>query len=263
MLKWKLRKSLTTTIAIAKLNISSQFNDSALGFYWLFLSPFFTLCAYILAFSFVFSGRWESSGYSSLGEFIVFLYSGMLVLNAFSEVVSQSAGLYFENPNYIKKIRFPLEVLNGTVLVKTTLGLVFGSVLLVLLSIINMGHLPNVLILYGLILPPFIIFLYGLSICISTIGLFLTDLKHSTGMLTHLALFLSPVFYSIKDVPEPIVYILKLNPLVYTIELIREVVFKQNISFDHIMISWVFSILVACCGIYIHKALKLKFADAL
>ena len=96
--------------------IAGRYKGSFFGLFWSFFHPLVLLLTYTFVFGLVFRARWGERGSTSLGEFSLVLFSGLIAFNVFSESVNRSAGLIPSVPNYVKKVVFPLEILPVSVL---------------------------------------------------------------------------------------------------------------------------------------------------
>jgi hypothetical protein len=101
-------RSLTGTLTLRA--IEQRYRGSMLGVLWAFLTPLFMLLIYTFVFGVVFQSRW-GSGTGSTVEFAIILFAGITTFTLFSEVVSSAPALITGQPNLVKKIVFPLEIL--------------------------------------------------------------------------------------------------------------------------------------------------------
>ena len=92
-------------------NIASRYRGSFLGLIWSFVHPLMMLCVYTFVFSVVFKARWGIDTGGGRGAFAIIMFCGMAMFNIFSESVSNSCGVVVANPNFVKKVIFPLEIL--------------------------------------------------------------------------------------------------------------------------------------------------------
>jgi lipopolysaccharide transport system permease protein len=67
------------------------------------------LTVYTVAFGVILKSRWGFFG--GTAEYALMLFAGLIVFNAFSECMIKSTTLITANPNFVKKIVFPLELL--------------------------------------------------------------------------------------------------------------------------------------------------------
>ncbi|MDD3183618.1 MAG: ABC transporter permease, partial [Alphaproteobacteria bacterium] len=95
--------------ASAKRDVLGRYRGSALGLLWSFFNPLFMLAVYTFVFSVVFKARWNA-GSDSKTEFALVLFAGLIVFNLFSECINKAPGLILANPNFVKKVVYPLEI---------------------------------------------------------------------------------------------------------------------------------------------------------
>ena len=142
--------------ASAKREVLGRYRGSFLGLLWSFFNPLFMLAVYTFVFSVVFKARWNVES-DSKTEFALVLFAGLIVFNLFGETINRAASLVINNPNYVKKVVFPLEILP----VVTLLSALFHG--MISLGVWFLAHLiffglPHATVLYLplIILPSFI-----------------------------------------------------------------------------------------------------------
>src|SRR3546814_10175635 len=90
--------------------VVGRYRGSFMGILWSFFNPLFMLAVYTFVFSVVFKARWNVES-DSKPEFALVLFAGLIVFNLFGETINRAASLVINNPNYVKKVVFPLEIL--------------------------------------------------------------------------------------------------------------------------------------------------------
>jgi len=216
---WGHRELITQ---MTRREVIGRYKGSSMGLLWSFLNPVFMLVVYSFVFSVVFKARW-SGGDESHTQFAVVLFAGMVVHALFAEVLNRAPSIIMSNANYVKKVVFPLEILAvvslGSALFHALVSLL---VLLVAFFLLN-GFLHWTTIFVPLVLLPLMILSLGFGWILSSLGVFVRDIEQVIGVLMTILLFLSPVFFPISAVPEPLQVWLHLNPLTFFIEQTREV----------------------------------------
>lgn len=210
--------------ASAKREVLGRYRGSFLGLLWSFFNPLFMLAVYTFVFSVVFQARWNVES-DSKTEFALVLFAGLIVFNLFGETVNRAPSLVVSNPNYVKKVVFPLEILPVVCMLSALFhGLISLGVWL-LAHLLFFG-LPHATVFYlPLVLLPFCLFLMGLSWALASLGVFLRDVSQFIGLLMTALMFLSPIFYPATALPEEYRQILYLNPLTTVVEQTRDVLF--------------------------------------
>lgn len=212
---------------MTKREVIGKYQGSVLGILWSFLVPVLMLAIYVFVFSFVFKARWGGE-IGNKFEFGLFVYAGLVVHSLFSECMSKAPLLILGNPNFVKKILFPLEILPivsmGGVLIHSALNI---TVLLIAQFIIN-GSLQWTVIFLPVVIFPLVILTLGVSWFLASFGTFMRDVSQLVGLMVIVLLFMSPIFYPASVLPEDIRPFLFLNPLTFIIEQVRDVVLVGN-----------------------------------
>lgn len=227
---------------------------------WSFVQPLFLLIVYTVAFGVILKARWGFSG--STSDYALMLFAGLIIFNAFSECLSKSPLLIIGNPNFVKKVVFPLELLSViTVLTALTYACI-AIVVWILGYIILVGPVKITALFYPAILICFTPLLLGLCWLLSALGVFIRDISQITNMLSHTLLFLTPIFYSIDSVPPFLKKPLMLNPLTFIVEQFRCVLFLGEMpSFRGLLIYFILASLFAGASLLLFRRLRPSFAD--
>lgn len=201
-----------------------RYRGSLLGLTWSFLTPLLMLGVYTFVFVGVFRASWSGSPKGGGLEFAVQIFAGLLIFNFFAEVATKAPILIVEQPNLVKKVIFPVELLTWVTVLSGLFHLLIsvGSLLLVLL--LFRGGLPVTLLALPFVLLPFLPFLLGMGWFLSAIGVFVRDVGPVMTMVVGLAMFMSPVFYSVATLDPGWQFWMNLNPLTLIIEQVRAVV---------------------------------------
>jgi lipopolysaccharide transport system permease protein len=152
------------------------------------------------------------------------LFTGMTAFGVFAECVTRAPGLVVGNPNYVKKVVFPLQVLPVSVLGSAIFHSLVSLGLIVVAGVLTAGRLPPTLFYLPLVYIPLIAFTLGLSWWLAAFGVFVRDAGHAVGIFTHLLFFLTPILYPIEAVPERLRFFIWINPLAWIVEDFRRVV---------------------------------------
>lgn len=257
---WRNRELTSASI---KREVVGRYRGSILGILWSFFNPVFMLAVYTFVFSVVFKARWNTAS-DSKTEFALVLFAGMIMFHLFSECVNRAPGLILSNPNYVKKIVFPLEILPwislGTALFHGVISL--GVWLVAYAVFFGFPHLT--LFYLPLIILPFSFFVMGLSWGLASLGVYLRDVGQFIGIVTTVLMFISPIFYPASALPEEFRFLVYLNPLTPVIELTRDVLYWGKEPDLYILtVYFVFSFTVAWLGFFWFQKTRKGFADVL
>ncbi len=242
--------------------IVGRYRGSILGVVWSFIAPLIMLCIYTFVFGFVFKARWGGAD-SGTAEFALNLFAGILLHALLAECLTRSAGLMFENVNYIKRIVFPLPLIPLSVVGGAAFHFLIGfSVLLVGCIVWSDAGVPVTLLLLPLLIVPFLFLVSGIAFFISATGVYIRDLAQVTPLISAVLLFMAPIFYPLQVIPEIFRSWMYLNPLTYPVVEFRHILFEGLVpQWDYWLIYLVISILVLAGGFICFKRLKAGFAD--
>ena len=249
--------------ASTKREVLGRYRGSFLGLLWSFFNPLFMLAVYTFVFSVVFKARWNVES-NSKAEFALVLFAGLIVFNLFGESVNRAPSLVLNNPNYVKKVVFPLEILPVVTLLS---ALFHGTISLgvwLLAHLIFFG-LPHATALYlPLIILPFLLFVLGLSWGLASLGVFLRDVSQFIGTLITVLMFMTPIFYPITTLPEEFRQWLYFNPLTPAVEQARDVLYwGKPPNFSLLGVYTLVSAIVAWLGFAWFQNTRKGFADVL
>lgn len=249
--------------ASTRREVLGRYRGSVLGLMWSFFNPLFMLSVYTFVFSEVFRARW-SAGSESKTEFALVLFAGLIVFNLFAECINRAPGLILSNPNYVKKVVFPLEILPFVGLLSALYhGLISLCVWLVAYLVL-FGVPHATVLLLPLILLPFVLFIMGLSWALASLGVFLRDVSQFIGVVVTTLMFLSPIFYPASALPESYRHILYLNPLTPAIEMTREVLYWGKLPDVALLgIYWLATGVIAWFGFAWFQKTRKGFADVI
>ncbi len=254
---------LTLIRKLFSREILARYQGSLLGLTWSLINPLLMLGIYTVVFSEIFKMRWGEAEGSKV-MFAVMVFSGMIVLSFFSEVLSRAPSLILNNVNYVKKVVFPLKVLSivsvGTAAFQVCINL---AILLVAVLLIQ-GSLNVTAMFLPFIFAPLILLALGVSWGLSAIGVYFRDINELVIALTTVLVFLSPVFYPMSAVPEGLRRYILLNPLTFIIEQIRLVViWGQMPNWFGLMQYTLIALIVAILGYILFEKSRKGFADVL
>ena len=214
-------------LRLAKRDLETRYRGSIFGALWVLLQPLIMLAVFTFLFSTVFPSRW--GGAAGTDNFALLLYAGLIVYGLFSETVLRSTTLFLENPSYVKKVVFPLEVLPWVSALVATANTLVGAALLLGFYFAFVGVPPATAYLAPVVIAPLIVLSVGLSFILASLGVFIRDLRQIVPVLTQALLFLGPVLYPVGALPGWVRAYVYLNPVTLIIEELRGILFDGRL----------------------------------
>jgi lipopolysaccharide transport system permease protein len=244
-------------------DISARYKGSIIGILWSFITPLMMLIIYTFVFSVVFKAKWNVDTESQT-SFSIVLFVGLIIHNFFSEVVNKSPAVITSNPNYVKKVIFPLEILPLVATISAVINMIISILILVVAIIVLQNGISAKILYLPVILFPLIILTLGVSWFLASIGAYLRDINYITTIVTTVMLFLTPVFYPLSAMPEKYHPYILSNPLTFIIEQSRNVaIFNKDPDFLGIVIYTVLASIFTMFGYLWFEKTKKGFADVI
>lgn len=244
-------------------NIEIQHKGSALGLAWSVLSPLLLFAVYAFVFVVIFNGRFGVVPTETRVDYAIGLFLSLALLQLFQEAMTVSPMSVAQNPNYVKKVVFPTEILPvaafGAALFRCLVSLA-----LVMVACIVWGPglsssawwLPVIVVMLGLLS-------LGTGWILAALGVFLRDMVPLLQFCSVLLVFMSAVFYSGDKIPHALAF-LRLSPLLIVIETGRAVLLWHiQPSAGTIVYLGIVSVTTCIVGHALFCAVKPAFADVL
>lgn len=236
-----------------------------MGFSWAFITPLMMLCVYSLVFVGVFESRWPGLEQAGKVAYSFQLFCGLMVFNVFSDVIGRAPGLVVDQPNLVKKVVFPLEILPFVSIGSAFFHFFISFFVLTVCCFIFFNSISLFIFLIPLILVPLTLMLLGLSLIVSALGVYLRDISVVIGVFINLMMFLSPVFYSTKVLKGVFSEFILYNPLTFPIESVRSIFFSAQpyIDWGSWFVSLFIGLLVSAFGAFFFSRAREGFSDVL
>jgi lipopolysaccharide transport system permease protein len=247
---------------LAKREFSGRYRGSFGGIAWSFAQPLFLLTVYTVAFGVILQARWGFGG--GTAEYALMLFAGLIVFNAFAECLNNAPSLIASNPNYVKKVVFPLEVLPWVTALAAILHAVIGIGVWLVGYAILIGTPSPAVLFFPAVLASLFPVLLGVGWLLSATGVVVRDVGQLTGLLAHALLFLTPIFYSVEAAPAGLQRLLLLNPLTFVVEQLRIVLYHgQPPSLRGLAAYFALACVFALFSLAIFRRMRPRFADLL
>ena len=245
---------------LAKREFSGRYRGSFGGLAWSFAQPLFLLAVYTIAFGVILQMRWGFAG--GTGDYALMVFAGLIVFNAFAECLTSAPSLIAGNPNYVKKVVFPLEVLPWVTALTAIVHALIGIAVWFVGYAILYGAPQLTAALFPLVFIAYFPLLLGVAWLLAALGAIVRDVGQLAGLVAHALLFLTPIFYGIDAVPALLQKVLLANPLTFVVEQLRLVLFYGRApDLRGLAVYFVLSVLFAALCLAVFRRVRPRFAD--
>lgn len=237
-------------------DLKSRYRQTALGPLWYILQPLMSTFLYTLIFGVV--ARLPSENV----PYVLFNYTALLPWTLFSNAVTAGSNCLTSNMNLISKVYFSRLV---TPLSQLLSGLVDLAVSFVILlgMLVWFQVTPN----WGVLLLPVFMLIaaaWGLGVGLWFSGLIVRfkDVGQVLGYIVRVWMYITPVVYSIENIPEKYQFLYRLNPMVSVVEGVRWAMLgTAQPDWASLVISGITCIPILWIGLYIFRRVERSIVD--
>ena len=243
---WRHRELI---LAVLRRELADRFSGSAFGWVWAVIGPLITLGIYTVTLTKAMQLP-VATAHGNTSSYALSTFVGLIIFGLFAELCSRAPLLMHEHAWFLKTSIFPSETLAWTAVLRalTYAGISF-LVLLVFELALN-GIPPLSILLLPLIVVPLVMFLLGMVWFLAAIGAFTRDMSYLMITFVPLAMFATPVFYRVTDLPDPLRALAYANPLGTAIEMMRAAVLDGVLPPTLACCGFLFVSLAVCRGGY-------------
>lgn len=233
-------------------DFKAKYKRSILGVFWSFLNPLLTMIVQYIVFSNLF--RFDIPYYP------VYLLSGIIVFNYFSEACGMALTSIIGNATLITKVYVPKYIYPLTRILSSLVNLLISMIPLIIVTMFSGLYPTKAYLLIPFMLVCLAMFCLGLGMLLSAAMVFFRDIQFLWGVLTMIWMYLTPIFYPESILPEQVVWVLKINPLYYFINFLRSCVI-DGVSPEPVVYVQCFliSLCVLAVGAWVFKKSQDKF----
>ncbi|MDZ4873611.1 MAG: hypothetical protein CLLPBCKN_003007 [Chroococcidiopsis cubana SAG 39.79] len=242
---------------LAWRDILVRYKQTAIGIAWALIRPFLTMVVFTVVFGNL--AKLPSEG----APYPILVFAAMLPWQFFANSLSESSNSLIVNTNLISKVYFPrLIVPASAVIVSFVDFMISGMILLALMAWYN--FIPDWRILT---LPLFILIAFaaavGGGLWLAALNVEYRDFRYVVPFIVQFGLYISPVGFSSKIVPEQWRLLYSLNPMVGVIDGFRWAILggESNIYLPGFILSVGIVILLVASGVWYFRKMERTFAD--
>ncbi len=243
--------------SLVKRDLKGRYKGSALGFLWTFLNPLLQLAVYTMVFSVIMR--------SGIKDYYLFLFVALIPWIFFSTSLTGGASCIMMQQDMVKKIYFPREVLPVAYVTSQFVNMLFSflAVFLVLL-LAQYTFYPAALLCLPVIMFVEYILALGFTMIMSALTVYIRDLEYILSILAMAWQFLTPVMYSMEQVPGEVRWIFSMNPMTYVITAYRDILYYGKMpEMDTLLSAVILGLTMLATGWAVFYRLQKHFVEEL
>lgn len=194
-------------------DFKTKYKRSVLGILWSFLNPLLMMSVQYLVFSTIFK--------SNISNFALYLLTGIVCFNFFSEATSMSLVSIVGNASLITKVYVPKYIYPVTRVLSSGVNLLLSIVPLFGFMLLTGTPFRPALLLLPFGVLCLLMLCIGIGLLLSTSMVFFRDTQFLWNVVSMLWMYLTPIFYPVSIIPEQWLTLYKCNPLYHIIRFFR------------------------------------------
>jgi lipopolysaccharide transport system permease protein len=248
-------------------SIELRHRGSRLGAFWALLNPLTMLALYYVLFGVIYGTKFGVVKDETGFDVLLAMYLGLSLFHAFSETISWAPSLIASNPNFVKKVVFPLEVLPVAQIGAAAFHLGVGLVLVLVGSCFGTAGLGWQVLWLPVLVLPLLMLSLGCAWALAATGVFVRDIGQVSGFVTMALQFASAVMFPVEMIAQrsPELWaVLKFNPLLQVADLARRtVLWHQPMAMDKLLFVYACAAVVLVLGAVFFALLRKSFAEVI
>ncbi|MDZ4092644.1 MAG: ABC transporter permease [Arthrobacter sp.] len=220
---------------LVRKEIKVRYRGSVLGLLWSYVKPLVQFLIYFVALGVFLDLQRGTPNYA------IYLFAGIVLVNFFTECLSNATRSIVDNRDLIRKIYLPRELFPvATVWVSAAH---FLPQLLVLVgACLVVGWTPSILQVAAAVLIFLMVAVLatGLGLIFGAINVYFRDSENIVDMIVMVVTWASPVLYvwtMVENVMGPWFWVYQLNPMTVAVEVFHWVFWEPTLSAEQLVIE--------------------------
>jgi lipopolysaccharide transport system permease protein len=252
---WRYRELF---LILAWRDISVRYKQTIIGILWAIIRPFLTMVVFTVIF-----GRIAKLPSDGSAPYALLVFAAMLPWTLFSNALTESSNSLISNTNLIGKVYFPRMIIPAATLVTAFIDFLISFIILIGMML----YYQFAPCLQMLLLPFFIILALlgslGPGLWITALNVKYRDFRYIIPFVAQFGLYVSPVGFSSKVIPEQWRLFYSLNPIVGVIDGFRWCILGSNSSIymPGFLLSLAITAFFLYLGVTRFRKMEKTFAD--
>jgi lipopolysaccharide transport system permease protein len=251
---------------LVKRDLDARYKGSVLGNLWPLVNQLSQLLIYTYVFSIVLKAKLSLVGVpESNFTYGLWLFAGILPWISFTGGLIQAASSVISQPNLVKKVVFPLELIPLVPVLSTFVESAFGLIFLIFFIALTTHTLQPTLALLPFIWLTQLCLTSGLAYLTASLTVFLRDIPQSLGVVLNLWFYITPIVYPVTAIPANLRgLVFWVNPIATISEVYRDIILVGEIKhWGEWCVAILLSNIILVFGFLVYKHLRPAFADVM
>ena len=254
------KENVHRIFSIARYEILTENRDSYLGFIWSILSPLIQIGTYWFVFG---MGIRNGSPVNGV-PYMQWMLSGIIMWFFVSSCIRKGTTAIHSKANVISKIKFPTSILVTTVVLSELFNHIIMVAIMLMILLIQ-GYkfsLDNLQLIYYMFCS--VSFCISFGLVFSVLNMMTRDVKKFVTSTIRMLFYVTPILWTMENLPRTVQFIMKCNPVYYLVEGYRVSLFSSNgfiMDMTTSIIFWIINISLFLIGCILTYRNRYRFID--
>lgn len=203
-------------------DLKVRYKRSVLGFIWVMLNPLLTMAVISIVFSQVI--RFPTQHY-----YPTFLLGGILIWNLYAQGSVAAMSSLLGNGSVLQRIYVPPSAFVASSIGSALVNLLFAIVPFYVLALVTGVPFSLTWVLIVIPILEASIFSFGIGLIVSALMVFFHDTYEIYTVLVNMYMYLSPVYYPLSALPQPLRQAEQYNPMFIFMDCFRTAVLNDRL----------------------------------
>ena len=240
---------------LAWRDIKIRYRQTVLGALWAILQPLVGMVIFTVVFH-------RLAGVGSDGSpYPLFAFSGLVPWTFFSNAVSNSSNSLIANQQLVSKVYFPRIFIPLGTIAAFLVDLLFSLVIVFFMILKYRWPITSQMVWLPLFILAAFLAASGCGLALSALNVSFRDVKYAVPFLIQMGIFVTPVIYPIRYIPDRWQELLGLNPMAGVVLGFRAALLGSSAPWKLIEISMAMSVVLFFAGLFVFRRMERRFAD--
>ncbi len=203
--------------------LQMRYVGSLAGAYWALINPLVQVGVYVVLVTVIFKVRPTGGIEASRFDYVIFVLAGMSGWLAMQEGIVMSSSSLLRHSDIVKNVIFPLELLPLTAVLVSLISMGVSMAVLGVFVAISGFSVGWSLVCFPLLLVLQVALTLGAGLVLSIVTAFIRDMGLILPILLQFVTLMTPILYSIANMPPFLRTLTRLNPIYHLVQSYRAI----------------------------------------
>lgn len=251
---WQYREMIN---GLVRRDLKGRYKGAALGFLWTLFNPLLQLVVYTIVFSIIMPNNIE--------RFYLFLFVALVPWLFFSSCLCGGSMVIFTQQDMVKKIYFPRQVLPISFVIAQFINMLLSFIVIFFVVLISgIGFNFKAILYLPIVLIVHFILCLGVTFITSALTVYFRDLEYILSIISMAWMYMTPIIYSVEQVPERYRGLYYCNPMTSIIVAYRDILYYKSIpELETLAVAGGLGGIILIVGIIVFECLQKRFVEEL